>query len=280
MIYYTSFDQKLQDFFKKNHIQKPFSPFCTKTLNIIVLIYLKGVENKNKTQIKIIDKNAENSHKITKRAKSPLSKMLFGFLVSNCFCPAFMAHCNIGVISADKDLTALCDYISVSVYSCVDNSFVSAGANGFDLGDRVRYFKQSAAALKKVRQKICSETEAKNRNVKAVNDAAQLIYLRGGKELTFVCDHGMICGISLKYRIDVGGGRNNISVLLKTDSGANNINAVAVVNSGLNKPNLHSAFFVIEFCDQCVCRFGRPHCTVFEIKLSHDFISPRTNKLI
>ena len=58
-----------------------------------------------------------------------------------------MAHCNVGIVAADEDLSALGHHASLAVDAGVDDGLFAAGADGFDLGDGVGDLKESATAL-------------------------------------------------------------------------------------------------------------------------------------
>ena len=92
------------------------------------------------------------------------------------------------------------------------------------------------------------------RKIVFVYNAAKLIYLRGGEELTFVGNDRVTVGVIILELLE------NIQILIhdkrflrKSNSGADNILSVAVVKRGLDKPDLHSALLVIKFSNKRVC---------------------------
>ena len=65
-----------------------------------------------------------------------------------------MAHGDIRIVAADHDLSAVGEDVALSVYAGVDDSLVSARANGFDLADRIRHLEKASASLKEMSKKI------------------------------------------------------------------------------------------------------------------------------
>ena len=57
-----------------------------------------------------------------------------------------MAHSNIEIVAAEHNLTALGDDVAVFVDTRVDGCFFTAGADGLDLSDRVRYLEKTHRA--------------------------------------------------------------------------------------------------------------------------------------
>ena len=62
-----------------------------------------------------------------------------------------MAHGDIAVVAAEKDLTALRDDAAVFVNSGVDGGLSPAGTDGFNFGDGVRKFHEPLRAGEEVR---------------------------------------------------------------------------------------------------------------------------------
>ena len=62
-----------------------------------------------------------------------------------------MAHSDVGVVAADKDLATGGDDISGLIDTGVNGCLAAAGADGFDLGNGVGDFKQAQTAGDEVR---------------------------------------------------------------------------------------------------------------------------------
>ena len=114
------------------------------------------------------------------------NKILFFLTVSDAFLIASVAHCDIGIVAAEEHLASFGDYVTVFVYSRVDVSFSAAGTDGLDLGDRVRDLEKTHRAGEELGEEVCAQTEAEDRDVELVYDAAQLIYVFGCEELTLI----------------------------------------------------------------------------------------------
>ena len=71
-----------------------------------------------------------------------------------------MAHCDICFVSADHDLIALGNDVHICIKSSVDGSLRSAGADGLDLGDRVRNLEKAAASREQMREEVGTQAEA------------------------------------------------------------------------------------------------------------------------
>ena len=99
-----------------------------------------------------------------------------------------MTHGNVGIIAADQDLSAVGLYPTVAVDAGVDDGLFAAGADGFDLGDRVRHLEQASTSGKQVCQKIGAQTEAQHGYVVFIDDTSELVDLFLGEKLTFVCN--------------------------------------------------------------------------------------------
>ena len=61
-----------------------------------------------------------------------------------------MAHSNVRIVSAYEDLSTLGHDVSVAVDSRINDSLTTARANSFDLGNRIRDLKKTAAAREEV----------------------------------------------------------------------------------------------------------------------------------
>ena len=109
------------------------------------------------------------------------------FLVSGFF-PTLVAHGDVCIISAEQNLTAGGDDVSTSVDTGIDGCFVTAGADGFDLGNGVGNLEEATATGEEMRQKVGAESEAHDGKVIDVNDFAQLVDLLRCEELTFIGD--------------------------------------------------------------------------------------------
>ena len=194
-----------------------------------------------------------------------VSPTFFLFLTSSFF-PTLVAHSDVGIITADEDLATGGNDVTVTVDTGVYDCFVTAGADGFDLGNRVGNLKETQATGEEVSQKVGTQTKAKDRNIVYVNDSAQLIDLLGGEELAFVGNNGVAILVTcLKEGKDIGIGSNDVGNGFKTDARADDICTVAIIDRGLNEPNLHVAFLIIETGNERVRGFGRTHCTVFKV---------------
>ena len=108
------------------------------------------------------------------------------FLLFNRFFPTAVAHCNVRIVAADEYLSALCHGVTVFIDSGVNDSLLAAFADGFYFGYRVRNLEKATASLKKMGEKVGTQTEADNGYVELVNYRAKLIYMLCRKELTFI----------------------------------------------------------------------------------------------
>ena len=160
-----------------------------------------------------------SSNKPKNGSRDPFWKaILFDLaLVFDGFFPTAVTHGNVGIVAADEHLTALCDHVSVLVDASVDNGFFSAGADGFDLRDRIGNLKEPAAAREEMSEKIGSQTKTENRDLKLVHDPAQLIDLGAGEELALVGDDHVIASIFLEFGKEIDALRNRTGLRLKTD---------------------------------------------------------------
>ena len=150
--------------------------------------------------------------------------------------PTAVAHGNIGVVSSDQDLSALGDHLSVFIDACVDDRFLSAGADGFDLGDGICNLKQSAASFKQVREKVGTKPKAKHGYIKPIHDTAELVDLSGCEKLTFVGDDRMVVIICFKHGVQIGVGKYLIGGCFQPDAWADYGGTVAVIQCGLDQP--------------------------------------------
>ena len=194
-----------------------------------------------------------------------VSPTFFLFLTSSFF-PTLVAHSDVGIITADQYLATGGNDVTVTVDTGVYDCFVTAGADGFDLGNRVGNLKEAQTTGEEMCQKVGTQAKAKDGNIVHVNDSAQLIDLLGGEELALVGDDNVAVAVTfLKQSKNIGVGCHNISGSFQTDARADDICTVAVVDRGLNEPNLHVAFLIIETGNERVRGFGRTHCTVFKV---------------
>jgi hypothetical protein len=191
-------------------------------------------------------------------------------LISDFFLPALVAHSYVAVVAAKKNLRALRDNVHIGVKTRVYRRLCSAGADRLDFRYRIGKLKKTLASRKELAHKVCAQTKAHDGDIKLVNYLAKLIDMLGSKELTFVSDYNVAVGMSGNENIvNVFAVKNDFAVCGESDPRTDYSLAIAVVNGGLDKPNLHRALLVIEFGDECLCRFRRAHRAVFEIKLSH-----------
>jgi hypothetical protein len=200
--------------------------------------------------------------------------LLFLPLFTNGLLPTAVTHGNVRIVASDEDLTALCHHVSFPVDAGVDNRLFAAGANGLDLGDRVRDLKKTAASLKQAGKEIGTKTKAKHGNVAFVYDPAKLIDLRRREELTFVRNDHMVLILLKECLVKIGIAGHHVSLLRKTDAGTNDANTVSIVKGRLDQPNPHSPFLIVKLGYESVCRFGGAHRSVFEIKLCHFIFLP------
>ena len=118
-------------------------------------------------------------------------RLLFGFT----FKPALTAHCGISAVSAQYDLLAFIQYVSVIVEPCRNSRFCAALAYGFYLRYGFRYFKKPFTALEKMIGEIASKPETQHGYVEIDNYIAELVYLFGRQKLTLVDDYDVVIAV-------------------------------------------------------------------------------------
>ena len=129
-------------------------------------------------------------------------------LLTRRFFPTLVAHSDVGIVTAEENLATGGNNVSVFIDARIYGGFATAGANGFDFGDRVSYFKEAAATGEEVCQKVGTQAEAHNGNVMDVNDFTQLIDLLGCEELTFIGDDNVRIALAFfkqSKNIGIGG---------------------------------------------------------------------------
>ena len=180
--------------------------------------------------------------------------------------PTFVAHGDVAIVSAEENLVALGDHVAVLVQTRVDGSLGAAGADGLDLGNGVGHLKQAAATLEKMAEEVGTQAEAQNGDVVIVDDAAEGVDLGFREELAFVCNDHVDIGVSLQVAGEqIHFPSDGLAFGLQADAGMHYLGAVAEIHGGLNEPHPHTAFLIVEFGDEGLCRFGRTHCAVFEV---------------
>lgn len=177
------------------------------------------------------------------------------FLLKLSLLPAAVTHRDVGIVAADKYLTALGHDLTVAVDSRVNYRLVATGTNCFYLVDRIGNLKESLTSLKQICEKVGAKSKAKHGNIVLVDDAAKLIDLLSGEKLTFVGNDRVHIPSRYKFGENIGLARHHEGFRRKSYARAHNADAVAVVDSGLDEPHTHSAFLVIKFSYQSVCRF-------------------------
>ena len=106
--------------------------------------------------------------------------------------PALVAHGDIAVIAAEENLIAVGDDVSGRVDARVDGRLrpqaqtvlisVMESASSMSL----------RAPGEEVRKKICTQTEAQNRQILVVNELPQLVYLLGSEKLRLIGDYNIV----------------------------------------------------------------------------------------
>ena len=115
-----------------------------------------------------------------------------------------MAHSNVRIVSAKKYLSTLNNHSSIPVNSRVYYRLLSAGTYSLYFGDGIRDLHKPATSLKEMREKVGSKSEAQNRNVMLVHYHAQLIYLLGRKELTFIGNNDVMIYTLQELLVEIG----------------------------------------------------------------------------
>ena len=103
-----------------------------------------------------------------------------------------MAHGDIAVVAAEKDLVSLCDDLAVRIEAGIDRSFSAAGADRLDLGQRIAQLHETLCAGEETGQKIGAQTETQHRQVLVVHKLSELVYLLRRKELGLVGDYYIV----------------------------------------------------------------------------------------
>ena len=105
-------------------------------------------------------------------------------------------------------------------------------------------------------QKIGSQPEAQDRYVKINDDLSELINLLRCEKLAFVNDYDLAVRVlGLIKIIYIGILWDTDYRCFQTDARTRNISAVAGINCRFDEHDLHATFLIIEFCNQCLCRF-------------------------
>ena len=158
---------------------------------------------------------------------------------------ALMAHGNIGIIAAQKDLCAFGDDVAFPVDTGIDGGLCAAVANGLDLLNGVRHFHQPHRAGEQLGLKVCPQAEAHHRHIEIVDDVAKLVDLFRGQELTLVHnDHiaDALLGLFKKV-IYVHLGRNDVHPCFQANAAAEDVCTVPGVGAGLDEPHIQVIFF-------------------------------------
>ena len=186
---------------------------------------------------------------------------------------ALVAHGDIAVVAAQKDLAALGHDVAVGAETGVDRGFSAAVADGLDLGDGVRQLKQPAAAGEQLRLEVRPQPEAQHRQILAVDQLAQLVDLLCGHELALIDDDDVRLFPFGVERANVLVRTDGLGLSRESHARAERELAVTVVRRGLDEPDAHAALFVVIFGDERRRGFRAAHCAVFEIQLRHCFTS-------
>jgi len=182
-------------------------------------------------------------------------RILF-FLCLDLFSPAPVAHRDVPVISAEKNLFTLGDDPAARINAGIDGRFGAAFADGLDFGDRIGKFHETHRSREEFCLEVGPETKAEHRNILVVNQKTKFIDLGRSKKLAFIGDYDRRLSVLMILFNDAVGRQNDFRVLRKTDTAFDYIRAVPGVRRWLDKPDSHSLLFIIEFRDESLGRFG------------------------
>lgn len=191
-------------------------------------------------------------------------------LLDTLVAPAFAADGHVAVVTADFNLFALLDEIPGSVYTGVDDCFVSAVARGFNLIYSVGDFEKAARAFEKMALEVGAEAVAYNVYAEIIDNAGKLINLRFAQELSLVDQQPFHNTPAFAAKrtdevIQVRIGINPRTFALDAYAGADHVAGFPGVYHGLEAFIGHPAFFEIIGRREQQGGLGRPHRTVTEI---------------
>ena len=166
-----------------------------------------------------------------------------------------MAHGNIAVVSAEKDLIAVGDDAPVFVDAGVYRGLAAAGADGFYFSDGVGKLHEPARAGEEVRQKVRAQAEAQDGQVLLIDELAQLVDLLGREKLRLVGDDDIVpAGLRVGFDYVLFGGYD-LGRAPEADAALHDIRAVARVDTRLYQPDAHAELLVVKLRYKRLSRF-------------------------